>query len=362
MRLDFPLLLDCESPPSEAAVAVCAGPAQSTHSTRPSLNRFKRSVAITFVTFVFLSFVFWVPLNTLLRRLERADRVVLVDGQTYSAVQYFGFNLFTAPGTEVDGCFDRGDDIDQCYLGSGKVQEDVSKRLEIMFEAVERLFASNLWDPAPTTLKIFMLPEFYWRGKQGAYRIHRGVERVTHPAARWIAHQFTQERFKHWLIVDGTVVMAQNADGVRGAVRPESISYFNFAPVHVGGTNLTYFRFKHLISGIDFLQQPGARRVPAPPHHSHRFCEEHPGFKGCVYQHLPPDLLEDLGFGHDVELPSGLLKIGGLRIGLEICLDHAMGELCKKELKPWERVDLQLIVSAGMNIASGGWSLCSSTD
>ena len=30
-----------------------------------------------------------------------------------------------------------------------------------------------------------------------------------------------------------------------------------------------------------------------------------------------------------------------------------MGELCQRELKPWERVDVQLIVSAGMNIASG---------
>jgi len=114
-------------------------------------------------------------------------------------------------------------------------------------------------------------------------------------------------------------------------------------------------RFKHFISGIDFLQMrpEHSRMVPAPPGRSHSFCKEHPRSNGCVYQHLPSHLLEELGFGHDVELPSGLLKIGGLRIGLEICLDHAMGELCEKELKPWERVDVQLIVSAGMNIASG---------
>ena len=113
-------------------------------------------------------------------------------------------------------------------------------------------------------------------------------------------------------------------------------------------------RFKHFISGIDFLQMrpEHSRMVPAPPGRS-SFCKEHPRSNGCVYQHLPSHVLEELGFGHDVELPSGLLKIGGLRIGLEICLDHALGELCEKELKPWERVDVQLIVSAGMNIASG---------
>ena len=182
----------------------------------------------------------------LLEYFEKADRVVLVDGQRYTAVQYFGFNLFTAPGTEVDGCFDIGDDLDQCYLGSRKVKEDVEKRLEIMFEAVERVYASDHWDWSPTTLKIFMLPEFYWRGRQGAYRLHRGVEKVLHPTAHWISHRFTHERFKHWLIVDGTVVMAQSADQryVEMSERPyENISYYNFAPVHVGGTNLTYLRF-----------------------------------------------------------------------------------------------------------------------
>jgi len=182
----------------------------------------------------------------LLEYFEKADRVVLVDGQRYAAVQYFGFNLFTAPGTEVDGCFDIGDDLDQCYLGSTKVKEDVEKRLNIMFEAVERLYASDHWDRSPATLKIFMLPEFYWRGKQGAYRIHRGVEKVLHPTAHWISHRFTHERFKHWLIVDGTVVMAQIADQryVEMSERPyENISYYNFAPVHVGGTNLTYLRY-----------------------------------------------------------------------------------------------------------------------
>eukprot|EP00435_Cladocopium_sp_Y103_P063855 s172_g25.t1 len=331
---------------------------QDTRPRRCSTCRWKPA-PVSLLVLVFVALIWTIPYSRdLLDYFEKADRVVLVDGQRYAAVQYFGFNLFTAPGTEVDGCFDIGDDLDQCYLGSPKVKEDVEKRLSIMFEAVERLYASDHWDRSPTTLKIFMLPEFYWRGKQGAYRIHRGVEKVLHPTAHWISHRFTHERFKHWLIVDGTVVMAQMADQryVEMSERPyENISYYNFAPVHVGGTNLTYLRFKHFISGIDFLQMrpEHSRMVPAPPGRSHSFCKEHPRSNGCVYQHLPSHLLEELGFGHDVELPSGLLKIGGLRIGLEICLDHAMGELCEKELKPWERVDVQLIVSAGMNIASG---------
>jgi len=287
---------------------------------------------------------------------EPAPPDIFVDGQSYTSVQYLGMNLFTAPGTEVDGCFDFGDDMDQCYLGSDKVREDIARRMEILLEAVERSFASEYWDRNPRTLKIMLLPEFYWRGKQGAYRIRRGIENVTHPVANWIFQRFSHERFKHWLIIDGTVVMAQTADEryVRMSERPEeNISYFNFAPIHVGGTNLTYLKFKHFVSGIDFLKAhpEGSRMVPAPPHKSKQFCRAHPQSNGCVYQRLPERLLVELGFGRDVELPDGILSLGGLKIGLEICLDHAKGELCKKLGK--DAVDVQLIVSAGMNIASG---------
>ena len=342
MGLASPLLADlnCQSPRKERS----CGPIQSFQSFRKAF--------LSVIAVALFSLLFWVQLR------QRADRIVVVDGQTYTAVQYLGFNLFTAPGTKVDGCFDKGDDLDECYLGSSVGQEDVNKRLEIMFKAVERVYASDAWDRSPTTLKIFMLPEFYWRGKHGAYRINPGFERVHSAASQWISHRFTQERFKHWLIVDGTVVMAQRAEDedTPWSSQKENISYFNFAPVHVGGTNLTYVRFKHMISTIDFLQQPAERSVPAPPRHPRKFCQEHPRSNGCVYQHLPGPLLEKLGFGRDVELQSGLLKIGGLRIGLEICLDHARGELCHYDLKPWERVDVQLIVSAGMNIATGDGS------
>ena len=284
--------------------------------------------------------------------------VVLVDGQQYSAVQYLGMNLFTAPGTEVDGCFDYNADMDQCYLGSSTVREDVARRMEIMLEAIDRAFESEHWDRRPTTLKIVLLPEFFWRGKQGAYRIKRGLENVTHPAAHWIFHQFAHERFKHWLVVDGTVVMAQAADEryVRMSERPdENISYFNFAPIHVGGTNLTYLKFKRFISGIDFIRArpEGSRMVPAPPRKSREFCRKHPHSNGCMYGRMPEALLHELGFGNDIELPRGLLSVGGLKIGLEICLDHAMGDLCNDIVGGDEHVDVQLVVSAGMNIASG---------
>ena len=289
---------------------------------------------------------------------QHAPPTVLVDGQQYSAVQYLGINLFTAPGTEADGCFGDRDEMEQCYLGSDKVRDDVERRLQILIDAVERAFASEHWDRSPSTLKIVLLPEFYWRGKQGAYRISPKLEHVAHSTVQFIFNRFSHERFKHWLVIDGTVVMAQTTDEryVRMSGRPgDNITYFNFAPVHVGGTNTTYLKFKRFVSGIDFLKAgpKDSRVIPPPPHSSHEFCRKHPDSNGCTYGRLPEHLLQQLGFGHDIELPNGLLNIGGLKIGLEICLDHAMGQLCNRTLSDGQTVDVQLIISAGMNIASG---------
>jgi len=116
---------------------------------------------------------------------------------------------------------------------------------------------------------------------------------------------------------------------------------------------MTYLKFKHYISGIDFLQAAPKedRIVPPPPVGSHEFCKQHPNSTGCHYQRLPRHLLQALGFGDDLPLPDSVLVLGGLKIGLEICLDHAMGELCNN--LNGGSVDVQLIVSAGMNIASG---------
>jgi len=315
-------------------------------------------IAVGTVLLCFSCYCFLQAAPPEIKQPPKAVPVVLVDGQQYTDVQYLGMNLFTAPGTEVDGCFDYHAEMDQCYLGSSTVREDVTRRMEIMLEAIDRAFKSEHVDRRPTTLKIVLLPEFFWRGKQGAYRIKRGLENVTHPTAHWIFHQFAHERFKHWLIVDGTVVMAQAADEryVRMSERPDqNISYFNFAPVHVGGTNLTYLKFKRFISGIDFIhaRPEGSRMVPAPPHKSREFCRKHPHSNGCIYGRMPQALLEELGFSNDIELPRGVLSVGGLKIGLEICLDHAMGDLCNGILAGDEHVDVQLVVSAGMNIASG---------
>ncbi|CAK9079994.1 unnamed protein product [Durusdinium trenchii] len=266
---------------------------------------------------------------------------------------------FTAPGTEADGCFDKGEDLDACYLGSAEVANDTEHRLRIMSEVLDRAYASEHCDRSPTTLKIFLAPEFYWRGQKGAYRIGSSTfSAASKSAVEHLSGKVSHPQFKHWVVVPGTVVMVQHADEryVQMSGRPfENISYYNFAPIHIGGTKLMYLKFKHFISSIDFLQvEPGqSRQVRTPPGSAEEFCKRHPHSNGCIYRRLDRSLLDRLGFEDFRELIGGVLNIGGLRVGFEICLDHAMGQLCNKDLRPDETVDVQAIVSAGMNIASG---------
>ena len=55
----------------------------------------------------------------------------------------------------------------QCYLGYDDDEVDVRKRFQVMKEAVET--ARELADNDEKTLKVFVAPEFFWRGPQGAY-------------------------------------------------------------------------------------------------------------------------------------------------------------------------------------------------
>jgi len=85
------------------------------------------------------------------------------------------------PNPECDGLDSYGhfDDYDitnatlpsslwQCYLGHEDPYQDVQHRLKIMKAAVERAYeeADNKNDD---TLKIFIAPEFFFRGREGAY-------------------------------------------------------------------------------------------------------------------------------------------------------------------------------------------------
>jgi len=115
-----------------------------------------------------------------------------------------------------------GSTLDPVYLGKASADLDIQKRCEIMRAAVAVAHrrVEELKPPPPANLfarlarnignvdrvlKIFMAPEFFFRGEDGAYPIEM-VEKIL-PA---MAKETRKSKYKDWLFVFGTAIGYQN--------------------------------------------------------------------------------------------------------------------------------------------------------
>merc|ERR1712232_148684 len=208
-----------------------------------------------------------------------------------------------------------------------------------------------------TTLKIFMATEFYWRGPRGAYLLSPNMASVVRDVFARMQARLSDKRFSDWVFVLGTVVAVRfnPSSGGHPSQRGKT-SYFNFAPIQIGGEHRMHVEFKHHISAIDFPETPQFSWWPAPaavPVPNRTECYINRGTQGCLYRALPSEFLESaFGFESAASLQDGVFEVKGLKLGIEICLDHGQGRLAR-ELGPRRTVDVHLIVSAGMFIAAG---------
>lgn len=105
----------------------------------------------------------------------------------YEEVQLIGFNVrndTNAAGTE--------------YLGKGPAL-DIHTRCQVMIEAVQQAHASA--DASRKVLKVFVAPEFYFRGRHGAYP----VERIASILPK-LREETDKPQYLDWLFVFGTAI------------------------------------------------------------------------------------------------------------------------------------------------------------
>ena len=96
---------------------------------------------------------------------------------------------------------------------------DIDGRCEIMKDAVVKAYAAGGVKKAdPTILKIFMAPEFYFRGKQGAYPLETMSEILTPPKDPVKLHiaalktELDDPKYNDWLFVLGSAIGAIELD------------------------------------------------------------------------------------------------------------------------------------------------------
>lgn len=230
-------------------------------------------------------------------------------------------------------------DVLQCYLGNYDVEQDVQGRLRIMKDAVEQAYHQT--DKDPYTLKVFIAPEFFWRGVNGAYLFEDeapGDDSICGPVCqilKGLEEMVADWRFENWLFLFGSIIaqdpILEDRSGYDSA-------FYNFAPVYRGydpsKTDHTGKRFvapKRYLSTSDFM-------TPQRNLNTSNFMEIVENRESNTHQEttvINPiftrgkyDIemwvdykgeLDQLGY---TLLEFGWLMVDGLAVSLEICLDH----------------------------------------
>ena len=215
----------------------------------------------------------------------------------YSKFQALGFSIYTggAPALlredqsgeelvanpECDGMqtFGYKNDFDanvsspvelwECYLGLENKFLDVEKRLDVMRDAVEAAYEAA--SKESDTLKVFVAPEFFWRGREGAYVFDRqNITRHGNSKHSGIEDDCTEvcqilmgleglvanKKYKDWLFVFGTIIASEPLP----TDDKYNYLFYNFAPVYKGYDPKTQDQYgkrylvpKRFVSNIDFL-------------------------------------------------------------------------------------------------------------
>lgn len=265
------------------------------------------------------------------------------------------------------GAFEAGTQIVK-YQGQFDDQRDMEERVRHMKAAINqaRNFVPNPARDDSKTLKIFMAPEFYFRGRYGAYppeivsKIMPLLQKGDDGTARPL--------FKDWLFIFGTAISAA-IDARQYCLTCDSANdiFFDRDPRNPGKTvpkcrkgaghdvregiygavidNVAliqkdkeeYLVAKEFISGIDFRDKGSGAFVKM----------EEAGIRD-KYTPLAPEGSRQSNFPSkftDERMGGGVFNIAGITFGMEICLDHA-----EKKLETAGNLQILLIPSAGMEI------------
>ena len=242
-----------------------------------------------------------------------------------------------------------------CYLGDFDTARDIQGRLSIMETAVQR--AHEVSSKDENTLKIFVAPEFFWRGPTGAYsfdsiadpsRVEEDETNALSQISRGLEAIVGQGKYKDWLFVFGTIVAFAEEGGKNTNIKrhkktnaeESQYEFLNFSPVYRGydpsaatDAGTKFIVPKYYISGIDFLTND--RPDPAD---DQRF------YDNKVFRDIQSWLEDERGyqmvfdswfFGEfaiisffsllHFEFTYPVLKVDNIAFSLEICLDHSQG-------------------------------------
>lgn len=289
----------------------------------------------------------------------------------YTDVQYIGYVIPTSVFIEevetqridssLGGIVDGR--VTQKYLGSADFEQDWESRCTLMQEAIDLAYQNA--DKNSSTLKIFMAPEFYFRGPLGAYELT-----IFDKIVNRLRSMVSDEKWKDWLFVFGSILGCAELTTGKKEIYNTVLVQKGWIPDMNDSKYGAKAVVKEYISWIDFAWKKNASR---PRDIVDKDGNRIP--KGTVVEWKLVDetVLKEQDVQEIFSNPSGLGKerqqwnydgrgifeIDGITFGLEICLDHAKRRLRLSPPAPGQTmVQIQLITSAGMGINADAVVAC----
>jgi hypothetical protein len=299
---------------------------------------------------------------------------------TYTSVQFIGYAIPSIPLTITDiGDPNSPGFVGGRYEGIDPAAADIDARIALAMSAVRKTLKSGAVDRSASTLKIFVMPEFSFRGRQGAY----DAAEFTYFRQQFAKH-VAAAAYKDWLFVTGTTVTTAGSYR-RGKSRKHDLKARvreNLAAALADAWQ--YSRTYHDQKLASFVTTTLAAYTP--------YCHADPVYevenRSYVVAGGPPDpaypeglstrkkfesnedfvldvhgnaLAEECAGYPPINEKKGenkrkafddysIFTIKGIKFGVEVCLDHLQARLRRNRLLQNELVQIHLIPSSGMQI------------
>ncbi len=335
----------------------------------------------------------------------------------YSNIQMIGLSVSTTPGN-LNSIEEMSDD--GYYMGKKDTAEDISERLDFLKSSIEQAYLHS--DSNNDTLKIFVVPEFFFRGVKGAYFGNSNTVFKEH-FSDFINSFISQSKYKNWLFIMGTLLTSErkinrNEEPVKSLFQMGDYLLNVYYRLYPSKNDLTQsfsdnsaVTFKSILKSLDLEEEITASLYNQGSHgientvcnlNDNAFkeilksvlnhCDETANVtvdnrcyivEGGVSSPRIIQVLKKFKSKEDFILnavddnyiqtitcyseindqpeqkqydsdPYGIFEYGGIRFGIEICLDHGRARLMRNINKFKEKkVDVQIIVSCGMDVRTG---------
>lgn len=261
----------------------------------------------------------------------------------YKQVQFIAHCLYTGPA--VNSYLVTQDT--QEYRGLTNSQTDIDKRVQFVWQVINQAYDKNKEHSRNgDILKIYMMPEFSFRGRDGAYD-PKYITGERPGLISQLQNLVREPKWKDWIFIFGTIITAFSPEEDAPQVAKEERHYindtrkkevYNFSLVQIGGfgdnhpSNYAHIVQKRDLAKIDFITKQNKQLKTA----------------GLTLERVfstQPKSSEGSGNAFTVNINGS-----SINFGLEICADHGNQRLRKANKK----VDIQLIPSAGqyLNISA----------